>query len=52
MLVALVFGLGIFANVIAGTAALILSVPLYVMVLAISLGGVGLVAWLYTARRS
>lgn len=52
MLVALVFGLGIFANVIAGTAALILSVPLYAAVLAISLGGVGLVAWLYTARRS
>jgi len=50
MLVALVFGLGIFANVVAGTAALILSVPLYATVLVIALGGVGVMTWLYTRR--
>lgn len=50
MLVALVIGLGIAANVLTGAAALLLSIPLYAVVLTVAIGGVGVVVWLLSRR--
>ncbi len=51
LLAALVFGLGIFANTIAGVIGLVAAIPIYVMSMSVALGGPALILWLFFRDR-
>ncbi|GAA0768923.1 hypothetical protein GCM10009434_08790 [Brevundimonas olei] len=51
LLAALVFGLGIFANTIAGLVGLVAAIPVYAVSLGAALGGPALMLWLFFRDR-
>lgn len=52
LLAALVFGIGIFANTIAGIIGLVAAIPIYAMSMTVALGGPALLLWLFFRGRT